>query len=54
MYADENTSLLCRNLNRSHNDGLSTLFAIICILDVFGVFPIVTLPRTIIDCGKSH
>lgn len=32
--------------------GLSVLFSIICIVDVFGVFPIISLPKTIIACGK--
>ncbi|XP_066998507.2 uncharacterized protein [Anabrus simplex] len=30
---------------------LSLLFATLCIIDLFGVFPIITLPRTIINCG---
>ncbi|KAH0954952.1 hypothetical protein HN011_000195 [Eciton burchellii] len=33
------------------NSGLSLLFATLCIIDIFGVFPIITLPRTIIQCG---
>ncbi|KAK9869589.1 hypothetical protein WA026_003340 [Henosepilachna vigintioctopunctata] len=32
-------------------NGLSLFFTIICIVDVFGVFPIVALPKAIIDCG---
>ncbi|XP_028127962.1 uncharacterized protein LOC114324357 [Diabrotica virgifera virgifera] len=47
MDANERTNLLDRN----RMDGLSTTFAIICILDVFGVFPVVTLPKAIMDCG---
>lgn len=31
--------------------GLSLVFATLCIIDLFGVFPIVALPRPIIDCG---
>ncbi|XP_059488359.1 uncharacterized protein LOC132204082 [Neocloeon triangulifer] len=31
--------------------GLSLLFATLCIVDLFGVFPIVALPRAIINCG---
>lgn len=46
--SNERTYLL--DENRTKN-GLSTIFAIICILDVFGVFPVVTLPKTIMDCG---
>ncbi|EZA60389.1 hypothetical protein DMN91_011263 [Ooceraea biroi] len=33
------------------NSGLSLLFATLCIVDIFGVFPIITLPRAIIQCG---
>ncbi|KAL0811835.1 hypothetical protein ABMA28_009263 [Loxostege sticticalis] len=31
--------------------GLSVLFAVLCIVDLFGVFPVVTLPKSIISCG---
>ncbi|KAF4531739.1 hypothetical protein B566_EDAN008952 [Ephemera danica] len=34
-----------------HAGGLSLLFATLCIVDLFGVFPIVALPRAIINCG---
>lgn len=40
--------------NKQLNKGLSVFFAIICIVDVFGVFPIVALPKAIIQCGKIH
>ncbi|XP_045470467.1 amino acid transporter AVT1J-like [Harmonia axyridis] len=33
------------------HDKLSLISAIVCIIDVFGVFPIVALPKAIIDCG---
>ncbi|XP_044753035.1 amino acid transporter AVT1I-like [Coccinella septempunctata] len=33
------------------HDSLSLVSAIVCIIDVFGVFPIVALPKAIIDCG---
>ncbi|CAH0717740.1 unnamed protein product, partial [Brenthis ino] len=31
--------------------GLSVLFTILCIVDLFGVFPVVALPKSIISCG---
>ncbi|XP_050356349.1 probable sodium-coupled neutral amino acid transporter 6 [Nymphalis io] len=31
--------------------GLSVLFTVLCIVDLFGVFPVVALPKTIISCG---
>ncbi|XP_039293205.1 uncharacterized protein LOC111055804 [Nilaparvata lugens] len=31
--------------------GLSLLSATLCIVDLFGVFPVVTMPRIIINCG---
>ncbi|XP_023951377.1 probable sodium-coupled neutral amino acid transporter 6 [Bicyclus anynana] len=31
--------------------GLSVLFTMLCIVDLFGVFPVVALPKTIISCG---
>ncbi|XP_024869964.1 amino acid transporter AVT1C-like [Temnothorax curvispinosus] len=33
------------------NSGLSLLFATLCIVDIFGVFPIIALPRSIVQCG---
>ena len=33
--------------------GLSVLFTILCIVDLFGVFPVVALPKSIIACGKN-
>ncbi|KAH9629112.1 hypothetical protein HF086_008561 [Spodoptera exigua] len=32
--------------------GLSVLFTILCIVDLFGVFPVITLPKSVISCGK--
>ncbi|XP_014209209.1 proton-coupled amino acid transporter 3 [Copidosoma floridanum] len=40
--------LLQRNNRRS---GLSLLFASLCIVDIFGVFPIIALPGAIVQCG---
>ncbi|XP_034826480.1 uncharacterized protein [Maniola hyperantus] len=31
--------------------GLSVLFTMLCIVDLFGVFPVVALPKSIISCG---
>nr|XP_023015907.1 amino acid transporter AVT1C-like [Leptinotarsa decemlineata] len=50
MEVDEQSYLLDLK-GTKRNSGLSTVFAVICILDVFGVFPVVTLPKTIINCG---
>ncbi|KFB44113.1 AGAP002376-PA-like protein [Anopheles sinensis] len=39
---------------QSSGDGsrkLSLFFATLCVVDLFGVFPIVTLPKSIISCG---
>ncbi|XP_024938077.1 amino acid transporter AVT1D isoform X2 [Cephus cinctus] len=43
----ENISLLYK---KAHS-GLSVCFATLCIVDIFGVFPIIALPRAIIQCG---
>lgn len=40
------------NKKEEEAHGLSLFFAVICIVDVFGVFPIVALPKAIIQCGK--
>lgn len=34
--------------------GLSLVFATLCIIDLFGVFPIIVLPRAIINCGECE
>lgn len=31
--------------------GLSVIFTMMCIIDLFGVFPVVALPKSIISCG---
>lgn len=31
--------------------GLNTFFATLCVIDLFGVFPIVALPAAITSCG---
>ncbi|XP_050671489.1 uncharacterized protein LOC126969907 isoform X2 [Leptidea sinapis] len=31
--------------------GLSVIFTVLCIVDLFGVFPVVALPKSIISCG---
>ncbi|KAG5319088.1 S36A4 protein, partial [Acromyrmex heyeri] len=38
---------------KNGNSGLSLLFATLCIIDIFGVFPIIALPRSIVQCGRS-
>ncbi|XP_014483435.1 PREDICTED: uncharacterized protein LOC106748978 [Dinoponera quadriceps] len=43
----ESIPLLWRNAN----SGLSLFFATLCIVDIFGVFPIIALPRAIVQCG---
>ncbi|KAK5646942.1 hypothetical protein RI129_005406 [Pyrocoelia pectoralis] len=54
METSERVLLLDRRrVSDSSNSNLSTMFAIICIVDVFGVFPIVSLPKAVIDCGWS-
>ena len=40
-------------LFREANSDLSLLFATLCVVDIFGVFPIIALPRAIVQCGKS-
>lgn len=32
--------------------GLNVFFATLCVIDLFGVFPIVALPGALISCGK--
>lgn len=40
-------------LNKSNETkGLNVFFASLCVIDLFGVFPIVVLPPAIISCGK--
>ncbi|XP_018571167.1 sodium-coupled neutral amino acid transporter 5-like [Anoplophora glabripennis] len=51
MHITERTLLLNHPSETNAANGLSLCFAIVCIVDVFGVFPIVTLPKAIIDCG---
>lgn len=46
MQVNETTPIL-----RPFQNGLSVFFAIICIVDVFGVFPVIALPKPVIDCG---
>ncbi|XP_043274376.1 amino acid transporter AVT1B isoform X2 [Venturia canescens] len=38
-------------LYKDINSGLSLIFATLCIVDIFGVFPIIALPRAIVQCG---
>ncbi|XP_048514137.1 amino acid transporter AVT1B isoform X2 [Athalia rosae] len=38
-------------LYKQAKSGLSAFFATLCIIDIFGVFPIIALPRAIIQCG---
>lgn len=34
--------------------GLNVFFATLCVIDLFGVFPIVALPGALISCGKQR
>nr|CAH7769569.1 unnamed protein product [Callosobruchus chinensis] len=52
MPHDETAALL--NIHSNNRNGLTTVFAIVCILDVFGVYPVVTLPKAIIDCASQN
>lgn len=36
------------------DSGLSLLFATLCVVDIFGVFPIIALPRAIVQCGETQ
>ncbi|KAK9296608.1 hypothetical protein QLX08_009442 [Tetragonisca angustula] len=38
-------------LFKDTNSDLSLLFATLCVIDIFGVFPIIALPRSIVQCG---
>ncbi|KAJ8920708.1 hypothetical protein NQ315_004847 [Exocentrus adspersus] len=51
MLMSENTLLLTSGESSRNIGGLSLAFTVICILDVFGVFPIITLSKAVIDCG---
>lgn len=33
--------------------GLNVFFTVLCIVDLFGVFPVIALPKPIIACGTS-
>lgn len=37
--------------NSEHSQKLTVFFAALCVIDLFGVFPIVTLPKSLISCG---
>ncbi|XP_058809450.1 proton-coupled amino acid transporter 3 [Phymastichus coffea] len=39
-------------LPKENHSGLSLLFATLCIVDIFGVFPVIALPRAIVLCGS--
>lgn len=39
------------NLQSDNSKKLTLFFATLCVIDLFGVFPIVTLPRSLISCG---
>nr|CAI5862685.1 unnamed protein product [Callosobruchus analis] len=52
MPYDETASLL--NIHGNNRNGLTTAFAVVCILDVFGVYPVITLPKAIIDCASQN
>lgn len=36
----------------SVTQNLSLFFASLCVIDLFGVFPIIALPKSIISCGR--
>ncbi|XP_011303574.1 uncharacterized protein mah [Fopius arisanus] len=38
-------------IHQDTRSGLSIFFAALCIVDIFGVFPIIALPRAIVQCG---
>ncbi|XP_023290535.1 amino acid transporter AVT1C [Orussus abietinus] len=38
-------------LHGNSNSGLTVFFATLCIIDIFGVFPVIALPRAIVQCG---
>jgi hypothetical protein len=38
-------------LQSDNSKKLTLFFATLCVIDLFGVFPIVTLPRSLISCG---
>ena len=44
--------LLSNKKHESISPYLSLKFAIFCIVDMVGLFPVIALPRAIIDCGK--
>lgn len=44
--------LFLRQFCRS-SPGLNVFFATLCVIDLFGVFPIVALPGALISCGKQ-
>lgn len=39
------------SLDSDNSKKLTLFFATLCVIDLFGVFPIVTLPRSLISCG---
>lgn len=41
-------------LPKENQNGLSLFFATLCIVDIFGVFPIIALPRAIVLCGERE
>ncbi|KAJ8955546.1 hypothetical protein NQ318_001376, partial [Aromia moschata] len=51
MHVSERTLLLGLGNETTNCKNLSVFFAVICVIDVFGVFPIIALPKAIINCG---
>lgn len=45
--------LVAKLKSASDAQGLSVFFAALCIIDLFGVFPIIALPGALISCGMS-
>lgn len=51
--SEEKEPLITETQHRTNINGeLTIMFAIACIVDQFGVNPIIVLPRAIIICGK--
>ncbi|BES92977.1 Vesicular inhibitory amino acid transporter [Nesidiocoris tenuis] len=42
---------LVTNVGPAGSPGLTLFFATCCIVDLFGVFPVIALPRAIVECG---
>ncbi|GBP34172.1 hypothetical protein EVAR_30724_1 [Eumeta japonica] len=45
------TDMAVSSSHGNRNAGLSVFFTVLCIIDLFVVFPIVALPKSVIACG---